>query len=590
MGHSEAADGTGAVASDELVRRSVDIILAQTRTGAVTAIVMGGLFAFIYVPAAGWLGYLCWYLVFAAGMAGRQPYFRRLLARTGPTPASLRRIAIVAAFTGWLAPLSVPLFARYISIADVGVITIIIVGWAAVAVAVLAVQPRVYGLYVTASLATVYLGWIRLADASDLVMIGLSMILGGRMMVKLGQDVYTQLRDTVAAAEQNASLVSQLRDALARQQEAQKARSRFLGAASHDLRQPVQALLFLSDIFRKSTDPARRDAMALQIARTGESIDSMFRHLVDFAQIDAGTMKAVLRPVQLDRLVGAAVTGYAEKCAAKGLKFKLQMDEALSVAGDPVLLERLLRNFLDNAYKYSLQGEITLRVARREGEVEVVVTDQGVGMKPEELGQACNAFYRGPSASVAEAEGIGLGLAISKHMADLMHAQLQLVSHAGEGTRVSVRLPVAEAEHEAQLAASGPLRAAAPLNGLLVAVLEDDRLAREALCAWLREAGAEVAQGSSLAVLQQALRRAPDFMVADFRLAEGNGVEAIHAIRSQHGSFPALIVSGEPDIAERELGLPVLQKPVTPERLLQCLRQALPDRPATPSSRVNETA
>jgi signal transduction histidine kinase len=575
--------------SDELVRRSVGIILAQTRTGAVTAIVMGGLFGFMYVPAAGWLGYLAWYVVFAACMAARQPYFRRLVAQQGSTPAVLRRIATVAAFSGWLAPLSVPLFARYITIADVGVITIIIVGWISVAVAVLAVQPRVYALYVTASLATVYLGWIRLADTSDLVMIGVSMLLGGRMMVKLGQDVYTQLRDTVAAAEQNASLVSQLREALARQQEAQKARSRFLGAASHDLRQPVQALLFLSDIFRKSTDPARRDTMALQIARTGESIDSMFRHLVDFAQIDAGTMKAVLRPVQLDQLVGAAVTGYAEKCAAKGLKFKQHVEEALAVTADPVLLERLLRNFLDNAYKYSLQGEITLRVVRQAGEVELVVADQGVGMKPEELGQACNAFYRGPSASVAEAEGIGLGLAISKHMADLMHAHLHLVSHAGEGTRVSVRLPLAQGEQQAQ-AAAGPLRTGAPLDGLLVAVLEDDRLARDALCAWLREAGAQVAQGSSLAVLQQELRRAPDFMVADFRLAEGNGVEAIHAVRAQHGPFPALIVSGEPDIAERDLGLPVLQKPVTPERLLQCLRQALPDRPATPSSRVNEPA
>jgi CheY-like chemotaxis protein len=119
------------------------------------------------------------------------------------------------------------------------------------------------------------------------------------------------------------------------------------------------------------------------------------------------------------------------------------------------------------------------------------------------------------------------------------------------------------------------------LQGRLIAVLENDRLAREALCSWLREAGARVALGGTLAQLREDLQRlgeAPDFIVADFRLAEGNGVEAIAALRLQYGTVPALVVSGEPDIAERELGVPVLQKPVTPDRLLQCMHQAMPQR------------
>jgi signal transduction histidine kinase len=510
-------------------------------------------------------------------MGLRQRYFQRVLRQRGTTRETLLHIAAVAAVTGWLAPLSVLLFSSYLTIAELGVLTIITVGWISVAVAVLAVQPRVYTVYLTGGFFTVYLAWIHQADTSDLAMIGISMVLGGRMLAKLAQTIYGQLRDTVAAAEQNASLVGQLRDALERQQEAQQARSHFLGAASHDLRQPVQALLFLTDIFRKSTDAGRRDAMASQISRTSQSIDSMFRHLVDFAQIDAGTMKAVLRPVQLDRLVAAAVTGYAEKCAAKGLRFRLEMDAPLTVSADPVLLERLLRNFLDNAYKYSLQGEILLRVVLRGEEVEISVADHGVGMHAEELAQACNAFYRGPSASVAEAEGIGLGLAISRHMSDLMHAELQLDSRAGEGTRVSMRLALAkEDEQEAPAQPPAAAQGATALRGLLVAVVENDRLARDALCAWLREAGAEVAQGGSLAQLQEELRRAPDFMLADFRLNEGDGVEAIYAVRALYGAVPALIVSGEADIAERGLPFPVLQKPVTPERLLQCLRQALP--------------
>jgi CheY-like chemotaxis protein len=206
-------------------------------------------------------------------------------------------------------------------------------------------------------------------------------------------------------------------------------------------------------------------------------------------------------------------------------------------------------------------------------------------MENDDLAQACNAFFRGRSASRAEAEGIGLGLAICKHMADLMQAQLQLASQPGQGTSVSIRLPVVQEQPASVPAAAAP-RQEAPLDGLLVAVIENDRLAREALCAWLEDAGARVAWGGSLAQLQEALRaegEGPDLVVADYRLAQGTGVQAIEAIRARHGAVPALIVSGEPDAVERAPGVPVLQKPVTPERLLEALRTLRPARRSLPA-------
>lgn len=584
MGHTERAPAVPE-ASPELVKRSIAVLLATTRGGAGTSLLAGGILGFIFVPAAGWWPFLAWYAVFALSMVARQRYFRFVVARDGATEQTLFRIAVVSAVTGWLAAASVPLFEEYLSIADIGVLTVIMVSWVALAVGVLAVQPRVYAVYVAVFLPTVFTGWIRHASLHDLLLIGASMALGGPMMTRLAYTVHGQLRKTVEASQQNALLVEQLREALASQQEAQRARSRFLGAASHDLRQPVQALLFLSDLFRKSTDAARRDAMAQQIMRTGQSIDGMFRHLVDFAQIDAGTMKAVVQPVQLERIVGAAVSGFAEKCAARGLRFRLEMDTPGTVSADPVLLERMLRNFLDNACKYSLQGEIVLRVAAEGGQAVLSVADQGLGMENDDLAQACNAFFRGRSASRAEAEGIGLGLAICKHMADLMQAQLQLASQPGQGTCVSIRLPVVQEQPAIVPAAAAP-RQEAPLDGLLVAVIENDRLAREALCAWLEDAGARVAWGGSLAQLQEALRaegEGPDLVVADYRLAQGTGVQAIEAIRARHGAVPALIVSGEPDAVERAPGVPVLQKPVTPERLLEALRALRPARRSLPA-------
>ncbi len=574
-------ENTGKVddgASAELVRRSVATILAQTRFGRWTVLGMGAVLGILFVPAAGWARFLAWYAVLAGCMVFRQRYSDRLMARQGATADTLRRVALVTAATGWVITVSVPLFAAFLTAGDLGVLTVLCVGWVTVAVAVLGVEPRVYTLYLAVSLTTIVSGWMFHASVRDVALLALGLLLGGPMLVRLAHIMQGQLRDAVQAAQENALLVGQLREALASQQEAQRARSRFLGAASHDLRQPVQALLFLSDIFRRSTDPARRDAMAQQIMRTGESIDGMFRHLVDFAQIDAGMMKAVVQPVQLDQLVAAAVSGFAEKCAARGLRFRLQSTGPCTVAADPVLLERMLRNFLDNAFKYSLHGEIVLRVHIEDGMAVVCVSDEGVGMEPEDLAQACNAFFRGRSASVAEAEGIGLGLAISRHMAELMQTPLKIESEPQCGTTVTVRLPLLAQQRSRASGRSGD-RGEALLRGRLVAVVENDRLARDALCAWLLEAGARVAQGASKAQLMavlQAAGSAPDLVLADYRLSEGTGVEAVQAVRAVYGRVPAWIVSGDADIAERVLPFPVLQKPITPERLMAALRAAFP--------------
>jgi len=588
VAHTKAAAAPRG-ASPEVIERSIAVIVAQARAGVGTALLMAALYGVILVPGAGWLRFLAWYFVFAAGMVGRQPYFEALVARHGATERTLRRIALAAAVTGWFVTTSVPLFSSFLGTTDIGVLTMITVAWVSLAVSMLAVQPGIYTGYLVACLATMYLGVARYASAQDMVVILVAMCIGVPMMVRLARTLNQQLREIVDAAQEKAQVVEQLRQSLKNQQETQRARSRFLGAASHDLRQPVQALLFLSDIFRKSTDPARRDQMAQQIVRTGQSIDGMFRHLVDFAQIDAGTMRAVVQPLQLKRLIASASSGFAEKCAARGLRFRTEIAGPCSVSADPVLLERMLRNFLDNAFKYSLQGEIVLRADCSGAQAVVSVCDQGVGMDPEDLAQACNAFYRGRSAAKAEAEGIGLGLAISRHMADLMHVTLEIESQPGQGTCVTMRLPVAP-EAVPVCAAPGGEQRAAPLQGLLVAVIENDRLARDALAAWLQDAGARVVARGTLAELQQALEAgaaAPDFLLADYRLAEGTGIDAVQALRGRFGPVPALIVSGEPDIRERGLPVPVLQKPVAPERLLEAMQAALakPQAPAPdPSS------
>jgi signal transduction histidine kinase/CheY-like chemotaxis protein len=574
-----AADSLPATGgSDELVEHSVAMILPQCRAGTVSALVVSGAFGYILVPRVGWLPYLAWLAVVMAGFLGRQFYFERLVANTGATPASLLRIAVVSAVTGWLASTSIPLFSRFLSLADIGVLTILMIGWIAIAVSILSVQPRVYRAYLVACLLTVFVGWIGHASAGDLTIIGLGMVFGGLMLARLANIMWAQLRDSVKLGQRNARLVEQLQVALESQEQAQQARSRFLGAASHDLRQPVHALLLLTDVFRRSTDPLRRDDVAVQITRTAESIDSMFRGLVDLARIDAGTIQVALVSTYLDRLVHSAATGFAEKCGPRGLAFRLDCPVDVAVQTDPVLLERIVRNLLDNAFKFSLGGEISLAVSLRGNHALIQVRDQGVGMDPSDLDQACNAFFRGKSAGVAEAEGIGLGLAICSHMAGLMGARLTLQSQVGAGTMACVEMPLARSQRQEAVAGSRRV----VLDELTVAVIEDDRLARTALALWLEDAGSRVHQGASLAevsALMQAAQARPDFIIADYRLGGGaTGLDAIRSLRRKFGPVSAVIVSGESDLSLGDCKIPLLQKPVAPDALLEQIRAAFPTR------------
>lgn len=560
---------------DELTRRSLGIMLAQTRASSVALTLAGPLYGVVLVPRAGWMPWLGWYVALVASLLLRQRYFSYLVDRYGYTAQTLRRVSIWSGITGVLTAACVPLFVNWLTLTEVAILTVLTLGQ--MLVAVIGVEPRMYAVYMGTSLSLVYVGWLRHGTDGQKLVIGLAMILGGAMMQRAVSTYWKQLRDNADIGARNVLLVNQLRSALEKQQDIQRARSRFLGAASHDLRQPVQALVFLSDIFRRAGDSTRREAIAQQIVRTGESIDTMFRHLVDFAQIDAGTLRANLQAVQLGRLVQAIVSGFAEKCAAKGLQFRLDLRADGAVQADPVLLERVLRNFLDNAAKYSLGGEIVLRVQQSGDDLEITVEDQGVGMDEEDLGQVWNAFQRGRSAALAEAEGIGLGLAICRHMADMMGARLALHSHPGKGTSISICLP--RPTLPAPSAGHVDIRQGLDLHGRLIAVVEDDRLTREALGAWLQEAGATVAAGADLAQVQHALQpagRAPDCILADYRLATGDGAAAIQALRKHHGPVPALIISAEPDLQDRGFDFPCLQKPVTPEALMEHLRRLLP--------------
>src|SRR4051812_13575613 len=177
------------------------MILAQTRAGVPPALLLGATLGAIFVPAVGWTQFLAWYGVLAFAMLARMPLFHWLVRRHGPQERTLQRIAQVTAVTGWMMTLSVPLFSPALSVVGLGVLTIIVVGWVCFAVAVLAVQPRIYAVYLVVCLATVYVGWVGHTGARELLLMVGFMALGSPMLVRLARIVQAQVRDAVIAAE-----------------------------------------------------------------------------------------------------------------------------------------------------------------------------------------------------------------------------------------------------------------------------------------------------------------------------------------------------------------------------------------------------
>jgi CheY-like chemotaxis protein len=274
--------------------------------------------------------------------------------------------------------------------------------------------------------------------------------------------------------------------------------------------------------------------------------------------------------VAVSPVTHAVQAAYESRCNDRGLKLSVDCPNNIAVWGDPALLDRVLRNLVDNAVKFTQHGGVNLTCQARDHQVAIMVADTGAGIEPDDLSQIYDPFYRGRSAREAEVEGLGLGLAITAHMVHLMGGNITIDSARGVGTTVRLNFARAAMAPSAQVPVVAQRRKM--LRYARIVLLEDDRLAREATLMWLIEYGAQVISASDVnrALTDCRARKfTPDFILADFRLGVGeNGIESIKRLRAELGHCPAAIVTGEevpytllPDDVK------MLRKPLKPEQL-----------------------
>jgi signal transduction histidine kinase/CheY-like chemotaxis protein len=405
---------------------------------------------------------------------------------------------------------------------------------------------------------------------------------------KRSGDVYTttelgQLR-TVAERAGVALLRAQsasLRRAEALEREANLAKSRFLAAASHDLRQPLHALgLFVGALGDRiealdAGAPGREElaALAARAGRSAESLRSLFDGVLDVTKLDAGAIEPMLEVFCLEELFEELRQELLPQARAKGLLLRVVPTRAV-VRSDPLLLGRMLRNLLVNAVRYTERGAVLVCARACDGGVRIEVRDSGAGMTEEEQRSAFAEFQRLASGRRA-GEGLGLGLSIVERLGRLLGHPVSVRSAPGRGSSFRVEVPRADASLARPIARAEP-PGDAQLAGKLFVVVDDDPAICDALGALLETWGCRLLAYGSVAALREglaALRERPAALLLDHRLGAGEtGVDAWRAAREVLGSdAPAVLVTGEtaPErLAElRSLGLPVLTKPVAPARL-----------------------
>jgi signal transduction histidine kinase len=363
-------------------------------------------------------------------------------------------------------------------------------------------------------------------------------------------------------------------------EQANQAKSRFLAAASHDLRQPLHAMTLLAEALGgRLRDEEDRHVLA----RLQDSLGAMgklFNALLDISRLDAGIVEPQVRDFRLAGVLDRLDAEAAGQAAAQGLAWRYQ-PTGLSVRSDPVLLESLLRNLVGNALRYTPRGQVALRCREEQGRARIVVEDTGIGIPADRQAEIFREFHQLENPERDADKGLGLGLAIVDRLARLLGHRIELRSAPGQGSCFAVVLPLAArpVAEEAGPAAREP-DPGEELAGMRVLVIDDQPTVRESMEVLLRHWGCEplLAGSEEEAVAVARAGGPPELVIADYRLRSGRtGGQAVERLRQELGrSLAALIITGDtaPErLREASAGdVMLMSKPVTPGRLRAFLR------------------
>lgn len=372
-----------------------------------------------------------------------------------------------------------------------------------------------------------------------------------------------------------------LRDARDAAQAANRSKDKYLAAASHDLLQPLNAARLLISTLRERALPEVEQVLVERTHQALEGAEDLLTDLLDISKLDQAAVKPDIALYRLDELLAPLVSEFQSVAQAAGLNMRAHVGN-FAVHTDLRLMTRILRNFLSNACRYTVEGSILLGARRRGEFLRLEVWDTGRGIAADRLDSIFLEFNQLDVGRAADRKGVGLGLAIVERIAKILGYRVQVISRPGRGSMFSIEVPISREVPQPISQAAPQLITGNPLPGRRLLVLDNELSILESMSALLGQWGCEVVIATDEVGALQALQgRAPELILADFHLDHGViGCEVVRRLREHFAQpIPAIMITADrSDQCRRslqKLGAPLLNKPVKPGKLRAALSQML---------------
>lgn len=500
---------------------------------------------------------------------------------------------LTALASGLLWAAAVPLFFEPGDLLQKTYITMMILGMASGAMTMTVYWPPAFHNFVLPPMATLC---VYMIAQPEIEWVGLGVValtfLGA--VWNIGRNQFANFAQTVRLQSENLELIRKLREQKARAEQANRSKTQFLAAASHDLRQPVHSLALFADALRPEVASDKGRALLANLSRSVESIDQLLSSLLDISKLDAGVVKVNAGPIALQPMLQRLYNEFYRTAEERGLRLVVH-DTELAVHSDPILLTNIVRNLVSNALRYTRHGGVLIGCrARRDAQgrdaVVIEVWDTGRGIPESEHEKIFAEFYQLDNPERDRGKGLGLGLAICQRLCRLLGHRLELASRPGRGSVFRVWAPrVADLplQHDSGVFEAPPAQDFGGEATVLVVDDEKDILAamQAVLSSWNCRVLTAGGKTEALERLEAAGRRV-DLLICDYRLRDNeNGSEVIAALRARAGRrVPAIIMTG--DTAPERLreaqasGHTLLHKPVRPAELRRLIDALLRERAA----------
>ena len=372
-------------------------------------------------------------------------------------------------------------------------------------------------------------------------------------------------------------------------------KSRFLAAASHDLRQPMQALAMFVDVLAGHEHDEGSREIIEKIQSSSKSLQSLLNSLLDISKLEADLVVPAVRRFTIGELTSRLAEEIGPLAKKRGLRL-IHVPTQLHVRSDPGLLDRILRNLLTNALENTDEGRILFGCRRRGGMLSIEVRDTGRGIPEGQKDLIFEEFYQGGGEDRKPQGGLGLGLAIVDRLVALLGHRIEVETGASGGAVFRVCVPIAEASEAPPPTQRRSADRGDTSSGALVVGIDDDPSVREALSLLLESWGFTAVTAATANEAMQRLseeNRTPDLVIADYLLQQGEkGSHAIRDIQRRWGEdIPGLLLTGvvEPRRLKEAAasGFQVVHKPIQPDRLKAVVAEQIeskkPEEGADPS-------